>query len=119
VRVKPFGVLGYAEDVSLALFALGALRKLRKLPYKNSPRGACEPSRRSRLSSSGSNPVTYQTSSTAGCIDTDLPARRRNFGQSDKSLIEIAHVHHAMWVTYTENPLYSATSHYLARQLRF
>jgi hypothetical protein len=39
---------------------------------------------------------------TAGCIDTDLPAGRRNFGQSDKPLIEIAHVHHAMWVTFTE-----------------
>ncbi|MDQ5829512.1 MAG: hypothetical protein M3324_06495, partial [Actinomycetota bacterium] len=39
---------------------------------------------------------------TAGCIDTDLPTGRRNFGQSDKPLIEIAHVHHAMWVTFTE-----------------
>jgi hypothetical protein len=38
----------------------------------------------------------------AGCIDTDLPAGRRNFGQSDKPLIEIAHAHHAMWVTFTE-----------------
>ena len=39
---------------------------------------------------------------TAGCIDTDLPAGRRNFGQSDKPLLEIAHAHHAMWVTFTE-----------------
>lgn len=29
---------------------------------------------------------------TASCIDTDLPTGRRNFGQSCKSLIEIAHV---------------------------
>src|SRR5215208_7916708 len=27
---------------------------------------------------------------TAGCIDTGLPAGRRNFGQSDKTLIETA-----------------------------
>src|SRR5215212_10802068 len=39
---------------------------------------------------------------TAGCIDTDLPAGRRNFGRSGKPLIEIAHVHHALWVTFTE-----------------
>jgi hypothetical protein len=32
---------------------------------------------------------------TAGCIDTGLPADRRNFGQSDKTLIETANVHHA------------------------
>jgi hypothetical protein len=43
-----------------------------------------------------------RTSPSAGCIDTGLPAGRRNFGQSDKPLIEIAHVHHAMWVTFTE-----------------
>ena len=38
---------------------------------------------------------------TAGCIDTGLPAGRRNFGQSDKPLIEdracascdVGHVH--------------------------
>src|SRR5215212_11942969 len=39
---------------------------------------------------------------TAGCIDTDLPAGRHNFGRSGKPLIEIAHVHHALWVTFTE-----------------
>ena len=32
---------------------------------------------------------------TAGCIDTGLPAGRRNFGQSVKTLIETANVHHA------------------------
>jgi len=39
---------------------------------------------------------------TAGCIDTDLPVGRHIFGQSDKPLIEIAHMHHAMWVTFGE-----------------
>jgi hypothetical protein len=39
---------------------------------------------------------------TAGCIDTDPPAGRRYSGQSGKPLIEIAHVHHAMWVIFTE-----------------
>jgi hypothetical protein len=29
---------------------------------------------------------------TAGCIDTDLPAGRRNFGQYDGLLIETVHV---------------------------
>jgi hypothetical protein len=32
---------------------------------------------------------------TAGCIDTGLPAGRRNFGQSVKTLIETANVPHA------------------------
>src|SRR5215212_10532619 len=40
---------------------------------------------------------------TAGCIDTGLPAGRRYFGQSDKSLIETAKVQHATWVMLTEN----------------
>src|SRR5215213_2768056 len=40
--------------------------------------------------------------STAGCTDTDLPAGRRYFGQSDKPLIGTAHVYHAMWVMFTE-----------------
>jgi hypothetical protein len=40
--------------------------------------------------------------STASCIDTDLPAGRHIFGQSDNALIEIAHMHHAMWVTFGE-----------------
>ena len=39
---------------------------------------------------------------SAGCIDTDLPAGRHIFGQSDNALIEIAHMHHAMWVTFGE-----------------
>src|SRR5215208_6274612 len=39
---------------------------------------------------------------TAGCIDTGLPAGRRNFGQSVKTLIETANVHHARWVMFTE-----------------
>ncbi len=39
---------------------------------------------------------------TAGCIGTDLPAGLRYSGQSGKPLIEIAHVHHAMWVMFTE-----------------
>jgi hypothetical protein len=39
---------------------------------------------------------------TAGCIDTDLPAGRHIFGQSDNALIEIAHMHHAMWITFGE-----------------
>src|SRR5829696_5714754 len=39
---------------------------------------------------------------TAGCTDTDLPAGRRYFGQSDKPLIGTAHVYHAMWVMFTE-----------------
>ena len=38
----------------------------------------------------------------AGCIDTGLPAGRRNFGQSVKTLIETANVHHARWVMFTE-----------------
>ena len=33
---------------------------------------------------------------TAGCIDTDLAIRRRNFGQPNKPLIEMAHAYHAM-----------------------
>jgi DNA invertase Pin-like site-specific DNA recombinase len=40
---------------------LDALRKPRKSPLKNGPRGACQPCRRSRSSPSGSNPVTYHT----------------------------------------------------------
>src|SRR5215213_228659 len=40
--------------------------------------------------------------STAGCIDTDPPASRRTFGQSQKSLTGIEYAHHAMWVTFTE-----------------
>ena len=39
---------------------------------------------------------------TAGCIDTGVPAGRRNFGQSVKTLIETANVHHARWVMFTE-----------------
>ena len=39
---------------------------------------------------------------TAGCIDTDPPASRRTFGQSQKSLTGIEYAHHAMWVTFTE-----------------
>jgi hypothetical protein len=39
---------------------------------------------------------------TAGCIDTDLPAGRRYSSQSGKPLIQIAHVHHAVWVTFIE-----------------
>jgi hypothetical protein len=39
---------------------------------------------------------------TAGCIDTGLPTGRRNFGQSVKTLIETANVHHARWVMFTE-----------------
>ena len=39
---------------------------------------------------------------TAGCIDTGLPAGQRNHGQPDKPLIVIAHMHHAMWVTFSE-----------------
>jgi hypothetical protein len=39
---------------------------------------------------------------TAGCIDTELPAGRGYSGQSGKPLIEIAHVHHAMWLMSTE-----------------
>jgi hypothetical protein len=39
---------------------------------------------------------------TAGCIDTDLPAGRRNTSLSDKPLIETTHVHHAMWVMSIE-----------------
>jgi hypothetical protein len=42
------------------------------------------------------------TSFTADCIDTDLPAGRGYSGQSGKPLIEIAHVHHPMWVMFTE-----------------
>jgi hypothetical protein len=39
---------------------------------------------------------------TAGCIDTDPPASRRTFGQSQKSITGIEYAHHAMWVTFTE-----------------
>ncbi len=39
---------------------------------------------------------------TAGCIDTDLPAGRRNVGLVDRPLIETTHVHHAIWVMSTE-----------------
>jgi hypothetical protein len=39
---------------------------------------------------------------TAGYIDADLPAGRGYSGQSGKPLIEIARVHHAMWVMFTE-----------------
>src|SRR5215208_4175933 len=39
---------------------------------------------------------------TAGCIDTDPPASRRTFGQSQKSLTGIEYAHHALWVTFTE-----------------
>jgi hypothetical protein len=46
--------------------------------------------------------ISENLSSTAGCIDTDLPAGRRNFGLSDRSLIETTNVHHAMWVMSTE-----------------
>jgi hypothetical protein len=33
---------------------------------------------------------------TAGCIDTDLAAGRRNFGQPNKPLIAMAQAHYAM-----------------------
>src|SRR5215211_7508446 len=45
---------------------------------------------------------SVESLSTAGCTDTDLPAGRRYFGQSDKPLIGTAHVYHAMWVMFTE-----------------
>ncbi len=44
---------------------------------------------------------------TAGCIDTDLPAGRGYSGRSGKPLIEIAHVHHATWVMFTETRCYT------------
>jgi hypothetical protein len=46
--------------------------------------------------------LTVYVPLTAGCIDTDLPAGRGYSGQSGKPLIEIAHVHHAVWVMFTE-----------------
>jgi hypothetical protein len=46
--------------------------------------------------------ISENLSSTAGCIDTDLPAGRRNFGLSDRPLTETTNVHHAMWVMSTE-----------------
>jgi hypothetical protein len=45
---------------------------------------------------------TVRARSSAGCIDTGLPAGRRYFGQSDKPLVETANVHHARWVMFTE-----------------
>ena len=45
---------------------------------------------------------TLEKAPAAGCTDTDLPAGRRYFGQSDKPLIGTAHVYHAMWVMFTE-----------------
>ena len=39
---------------------------------------------------------------TADCIDTDPPAGRGYSGQAGKPLFEIAHVHHAMWLMFTE-----------------
>jgi hypothetical protein len=39
---------------------------------------------------------------TAGCIDTDPPVSRGDFGQSHKPHIEIAPVHHAIWVSFSE-----------------
>jgi len=39
---------------------------------------------------------------TAGCIDTDLRAYRRYLDQSEKPIIETAHVNHVMWVMFTE-----------------
>jgi hypothetical protein len=39
---------------------------------------------------------------TADCIDTDPPTGRGYSGQSGQPLIEIAHVHHATWVMFTE-----------------
>jgi hypothetical protein len=53
---------------------------------------------------SGTTPFQRQVLEvvTAGCIDTDLPAGRGYSGESGKPLIEIAHVHHPMWVVFTE-----------------
>jgi hypothetical protein len=48
---------------------------------------------------------------TAGCNDTELPAGRRNFGQSDNPLIEIAHAHHAMWVMFSETRCKQNSAH--------
>jgi len=45
---------------------------------------------------------------TAGCTDTDLPAGRSNFGQSDDPLVELAHMYHAIWVTFSETRCRSA-----------
>ena len=39
---------------------------------------------------------------TAGCIDTDPSALGHPFGQSDGSLTQTVHMHHAMRVTSTE-----------------
>jgi hypothetical protein len=43
----------------------------------------------------GARQHSFYLPTTAGCIDTDLPASRPNFGQLDEPLIEIAHAHHA------------------------
>jgi len=43
-----------------------------------------------------------QTTATAGCVDTDLPVGQCNYARSDKSVGEIARLHHAMWVDHTE-----------------
>src|SRR5215203_2931617 len=52
---------------------------------------------RQLLSEQGRFPTrrTFQRRLTAGCIDTGLPAGRRNIGQSVKTLIETANVYHA------------------------
>jgi hypothetical protein len=45
----------------------------------------------------------------AGCIDADLVVCRRTFGRSDEPLIETPHVHHVMWVMFTETGCWSFT----------
>jgi hypothetical protein len=63
VRLKPFGVLGYAEDLSLiAPFGRNASKPEEAAPRKQLIEG-CSPCKRSRFGFSKSNLITYQTGS--------------------------------------------------------
>jgi hypothetical protein len=55
-------------------------------------------------SSTGPTGPRQSRTSTADCIDTDPPTGRGYSGQSGNPLIEMAHVHHATWVMFTEKP---------------
>src|SRR5215213_3631528 len=56
-----------------------------------------------RLGNASHDAKTYRLQDpTAGCVDTDLPVGRCNYARSDKSVGEIACLHHAMWVDHTE-----------------
>src|SRR5215212_2025968 len=91
------------------------LRQMETCPRTRTPRSERRMVGPARQPKRPTHPLAKEDASswyefTAGCIDTGLLAGRRYFGQSDKTLIETANVHHARWVIFTEtrcNPLAS------------